>query len=311
MRALLVGLALASATAIAAESQLQVHVEYVAAEFDGGVVKGAPYSAEAVTESTQTLPDGNRIVNKNAAMLYRDSQGRTRREQTLGSIGALTVNSGEPLRTITISDPVAGVSYTVDQGSKTVKKMTVGHKVVSATASGAPLAQHTSVGAPRAVIHQGLPGGAVWVEKDTADTFAIATSSAATGGGLPHVVETRVIRHSGDPQDVRTEPLGKQVMEGVEVEGTRQTTVIPAGQIGNERPIEVVSERWYSPRLQTVVMSRRNDPRTGETVYRLTNINLSEPAAALFQPPAGFEVKDASTGDKKVVIVDKKVEKRD
>ena len=86
-------------------------------------------------------------------------------------------------------------------------------------------------------------------------------------------------------------------MEGVEVEGTREVTTIPAGQIGNERPIEMVFERWYSPRLQTVVMSRRSDPRMGETVYRLTNVNLSEPPASLFQVPAGYRSRNGPQND--------------
>lgn len=308
MRAILAGLAVAFGVA-AAEPQLQVHVEYVAAEFDGGVVKGAPYSAEAVTETTQVLPDGNRIVNKNTAVVYRDSQGRTRREQTVGSIGALTVNAGEPLRTITISDPVAGVTYTVDSSSRTVKKMTTAKTVFrKALPPGSQSSHETS--AETTITHGSLPAGALWVEKDTQDTFEIAAPPSG-GSGVPHVIETRVIRHSDDNPAARTEPLGKQIIEGVEVEGTRQTTVIPAGQIGNERPIEITSERWYSPRLQAVVLSRRNDPRMGETVYRLTNINLSEPAPALFQPPAGFEVKDASSGDKKMIFIEKKVDKKE
>ncbi len=308
MRAILAGLTLAGGVFFAAEPQLQVHVEYVAAEFDGGVVKGAPYSAEAVTETTQVLPDGNRIVNKNTALVYRDSQGRTRREQTVGSIGALAVNAGEPIRTITISDPVAGMTYTVDSGSKTVKKMVAARKVVMKGHPAASQGSHETT-SETTVTHGALPAGAVWVEKDTDDRFEIALPPPG-GSGVPHMIETRVIRHTGDSPAAQTEQLGKQIIEGVEVEGTRQTTVIPAGQIGNERPIEITSERWYSPQLQTVVLSRRHDPRMGETVYRLTNINLSEPPASLFEPPAGFEVKDASSGDKKVIHIEKKVEKK-
>jgi hypothetical protein len=67
---------------------------------------------------------------------------------------------------------------------------------------------------------------------------------------------------------------------------------IPAGEIGNERPIQIVDERWYSPELQTVVMTKHSDPRFGETVYRLTNIDRNEPARALFEVPADFTIKD-------------------
>lgn len=66
---------------------------------------------------------------------------------------------------------------------------------------------------------------------------------------------------------------------------------IPAGQIGNERPIEIVSQRWYSPELQTVVMTRNADPRTGETVYKLTGISRAEPPHSLFEVPPDYTVK--------------------
>ena len=65
--------------------------------------------------------------------------------------------------------------------------------------------------------------------------------------------------------NVETESLGKQNIGGVEAEGTKTTVTIPAGAIGNERPIEIVSERWYSPELQIVVMTRHIDPRLVKT----------------------------------------------
>ena len=88
------------------------------------------------------------------------------------------------------------------------------------------------------------------------------------------------------------EQLGKQVIEGVEAEGTRTTVTIPAGEIGNERAIEIVSERWYSPELQLVVMTRHSDPRTGEITYKLMNINRAEPSKSLFEVPSDFTIKE-------------------
>jgi hypothetical protein len=90
----------------------------------------------------------------------------------------------------------------------------------------------------------------------------------------------------------KTESLGKQVIEGVEVELTRTTLTIPAGEIGNSLPIEVVDETWYSPELQVVVMTKHRDPRSGETTYRLTNINRSEPDRTLFEVPADYTVRE-------------------
>lgn len=91
------------------------------------------------------------------------------------------------------------------------------------------------------------------------------------------------------PSDGRTEPLGTKEFEGVRAEGTRTIATLPAGAIGNVRPIEIVSESWYSPELRVVVFSRRADPRFGETIYRLTNITRTEPDASLFQVPADYK----------------------
>ena len=89
---------------------------------------------------------------------------------------------------------------------------------------------------------------------------------------------------------MKTESLGSKTIEGVNAEGTRTTITIPAGQEGNEQPMQTVIESWYSPDLQTVVLSRRNDPRNGETVTRYTNISRAEPAHSLFELPADYAV---------------------
>ncbi len=90
----------------------------------------------------------------------------------------------------------------------------------------------------------------------------------------------------------RTEQLGTQMVEGIAAEGARTTTTIPAGAIGNERDINIVSERWYSPELQMVILMKHVDPRYGETTQRLSNIDRNEPDASLFQVPDGYEVKE-------------------
>ena len=96
--------------------------------------------------------------------------------------------------------------------------------------------------------------------------------------------------------EVNQEQLGAQTIEGVAAEGTRVTFTIAAGKIGNDRPIVTVNERWYSKELQTVVLSKNSDPRMGETTYRLTNIDRSEPDPSLFQVPADYTVEDGGFG---------------
>src|SRR5258706_6580973 len=93
----------------------------------------------------------------------------------------------------------------------------------------------------------------------------------------------------------RVESLGAQTFEGVQAEVTRLTLTIPAGMEGNDQPFTIVSERWYSPELQIVVMGKRSDPRMGEMVYRLANINRSEPARELFEGPSDLTVTEKKT----------------
>jgi hypothetical protein len=89
---------------------------------------------------------------------------------------------------------------------------------------------------------------------------------------------------------VTTEDLGSQTMEGVFVTGVRTTRTIPAGQVGNEKPISIVTEVWTSPDLKTIVYSKRSDPRMGEQIFQLTNISRNEPDTSLFTVPTDFKV---------------------
>jgi hypothetical protein len=89
----------------------------------------------------------------------------------------------------------------------------------------------------------------------------------------------------------RSESLGKQMIEGVEAEGTKIIQTIPAGAMGNERPIEVLHEQWYSRELQMDVMTKWIDPHIGESTQRLTNLIRSEPDASLFQLPSDYTIR--------------------
>lgn len=82
----------------------------------GEFVRGAPYTATAVTETTQVLADGNRIVNKSVALLARDSEGRTRREETVSNLGPLHMSA---LRLAFITDAVAKTEYVLDLDNHT------------------------------------------------------------------------------------------------------------------------------------------------------------------------------------------------
>lgn len=239
----------------------------------GRVVKNAPFSADIITETTQTLPDGNHIKRTNTVKVFRDSEGRTRREQSLDNLNGLAVgaNGGNIPQVAFINDPVARTNYALDMTNRTATKSA--HPRPGAfmgRGAGSP----PDGSAPRSRVAP--PDGA------QGNTSVQPRSGAFGGPG-----------RGRNRQNVRTESLGKQTIEGVQAEGTRTTMTIPAGQIGNEQPIQVVDETWYSPDLQTVLMRKHSDPRTGDIVTRYTNVSRAEPSQMLFQPPADFKISES------------------
>jgi hypothetical protein len=247
------------------------------------LVKGAPYSADAVTEMTQVLGDGNRIVNRNTASVARDSEGRTRREQTLRAIGPYA-SAGEPPKTLFINDPVAGVSYMLDQSTKTARKTV---RIISSDQVRTTDAAKAEAMAKKAEAMARAGGAAGSSEKFNVQVAGPGIPGGVPGGVMGGIGERVMLEKQGTK-----ESLGTQTIEGLVCEGTRITRTIAAGEIGNENPINIVSEKWYSPDLQTVVLDKHSDPRFGETVFRLTNINRNEPAKSLFEVPADYTVKE-------------------
>jgi hypothetical protein len=275
-----------------------IHHEF---SFDGKTVKGAPYSAEIVTETIQTLGDGNRIIRNSSSKIYRDGEGRMRREQALKVVGPWAV-SGEAPTMITINDPVAGVHYNLNTNTKIAHKMVPPRMIFYGGDAnmGAELKakmkdkvkMKAANGAEAGAVVSGVATNVVTETVNGAVTSAVA---GAARSGIAMSAGERVFAYSSDAE-VNRESLGTQTIEGVEAEGTRVTFTIAAGKIGNERPIVTVNERWYSPELQTVVLSKNSDPRMGETTYRLTNISRGEPDPSLFQVPTDYTVKEGGFG---------------
>lgn len=234
-------------------------------------VKGAPYSAEVVTESVQVLPDGNRIVKKSTGRVYRDSQGRTRREE-----------DREPgvVASVSVSDPVANTAFSLDPNSKTAWKSGFRTAFAIATNVPPPPPPPPAPDAPPAP-----PADPAELERSQTLKAAVV---AGRGGGRGGVYRMR------EPAwEEKTEKLAARNIEGVMAEGTRTTRTIPAGAIGNELPIVTVTEEWRSPELQVLVLTRTSDPRTGETTYKLLNINRSEPNQSWFEVPADYTVRES------------------
>jgi hypothetical protein len=220
--------------------------------FEMKLVKGAPYSATAEAETIQTLADGNRIRNKTRTLVYRDGEGRTRRE---------SVGKEQSLPTeVFISDPATGVNYSLDTQRRVAVKSQVN-------------LQELELDKMKLLYD-------LEMKRQTLESGQVAA-----------LKEKGSSRKKRQPN---TESLGQQLIEGMLCEGRRATFTIPAGEAGNELPIAIVNEQWYSPELQVYVLSKQSDPRTGETIYRLTNINRSEPDRALFEVPADYTLRDAT-----------------
>ena len=285
-RALLVVLA-TSSCAFAQEGQEKRDVIYQTAGVAGlaavGLdrapepIVGAPYSAAITNESVETLADGNRIVHKTTGTTARDSQGRTRQDTSLPVIGNLAAANAPHL--IFIHDPVAQVSYTLNMTQKTAQKMPKLPPSPPPGAQGDTFSMRVVEGDVAPIQ---LP------PQEAATTPATMTVTPDAGAGP--VFEKHLVMVEPDKGDV--EDLGSQTMEGVHVTGLRTTRTIPAGQIGNEKPITIVTEVWSSPELKTVVYSKRTDPRMGEQTFRLTNIVSGEPSASLFTVPVDFKIVD-------------------
>ena len=304
-------------------------MDFVVSELGGKVVKGAPYSAEAVSETVQVLADGNRIVRRHVTRLARDGEGRTRQERLVdGKVASVYIN-----------DVVAGRGWVLSPESKRARELRFGPR-------GAPLPPPAAGSEEMRSWSESMRE---WGREFSARFRAEQTAIDSTDGARRNETVTRVVGPDGNVREVHvhvttdrrvqasgaaasapaspgaapvppappaatampplpplppippvaallpppgdgvTTSLGAREFDGVRADGTRTVWTIAAGRIGNEKPIEIASERWYAPDLMLVVQTRRTDPRSGETSYRLTNLKRGEPDAALFKVPAEYE----------------------
>jgi len=204
------------------------------------VVTGAPMTAVITTSRDQTLSDGNTIHNENQATVYRDSQGRVRREVEFELV---TPQTGAKKGTmIIITDPVADKRYMLNPQKKVVHEM--------------PMLPKPPAG------EEGAPGPK-WMNS----------------------------------KNVTTEQIGTKTILGLQATGTRMTRTIPAGEIGNAKPIEVVTERWESTDLQIPLSVTHTDPMMGTMTSNVTSVTRGEPDASLFQVPSDYKVVTGKHGD--------------
>jgi hypothetical protein len=251
------------------------------------VVTGAPYTAQITSEFEQTLPDGNKIDRKTTTTIYRDGQGRTCRKETLPAIGPYAASSTPP-QAIFINDPVAGVTYVLDPVHKTARKMP---RPNMQAGPGGP-------GPKALIVGPNGPGGPGGPLPGNAPTIIAGPNGPGPRGpgGPPPGIGPR-----GQNANVVTESLGTQNIEGILVQGTRMTRTIPAGSFGNQQPIQVTSEHWYSPKLQMDLIVKNTDPTRGTNTTTLSNIQQDEPNTSLFQVPPDYTVQDPPQGARMLI----------
>ena len=306
-------------------------------------ITGNPYSAQAATETVQTLPDGNRIVQKTSSPVYRDTQGRQRRE-------VLTPGRPRSVSSIVIADPVAGVNWTLNPSTRVAFRIerpkapdqgpvptsptggSIGVRVIpdSGADHGAvigdvmPESPAAAAGLQRgdvviAVNGQPIkspadlitringiaPGTSIQVtiERQGKSSAVKMTTRPRFETFVPSPFAALQYRITPDEQATlqagltpeqsqhsRIEDLGTMNIAGLQARGTRTTVTYAAGQVGNERPFTVVNEVWYSPDLQAILVSKHNDPRSGEVTYSLTDIKRSEPPSSVFEVPGDYKI---------------------
>lgn len=239
----------------------------------GSPVTNAPFTAEIVTEKSQLLPDGNQIAQKSTRRTFRDSAGRMRNE---------------------ILDDKGQTAYVhiIDQGEKVQYTLLPQRK----TGTRVNLADMTGKTAEelRAAVAERSKTVAPGERFEVISNVRVATP----GKAVPATIE-RVAQLAGAELADRkwaaqatTSSLGSREIEGVKADGTATSYTIPAGEIGNQKPITVTTEKWYSPELQIILSMKRSDPRTGETGYRVVNLKRGEQPKTLFTLPEGYQVTD-------------------
>ena len=242
-----------------------------------GPILGKPLSGIEERHNEQIMNDGTRADRPSSGLFYRDEKGRMRVESQTK---------------VVIYDPTIGQMFIADIRSKTYRKMNIQPTSpisIVVVEDGIWISSETP-GLPRPATNLKTPLAQARTNTGLATPLTPASSAAPTP---PAAQEDR------DPKASR-EDLPSVVIAGLQVQGSRMTSVIPAGAVGNDHELKSVSERWYSDDIKALVRSSASDPRFGALKYELTNISQAPPDPALFQLPAGFAlITDKDKGDKK------------
>jgi len=257
------------------------------------IVKNAPYTAEAVTESIQVLSDGNRIVRKSTTLLARDTAGRTRQERKDGGNAGVYIFDPMDSRTVLLNErtrtaiPIPRPPTPPEPPVPPVPPV----PPAGATPATPPVADgNVDVQPGRVVVrrNRSVQGG----KDDDVQVEVVRIGRGDRDAAMPPPVPLPPLTLPMLPRGKgETKSLGTREFDGIKAEGTMTSHTIPAGQIGNEKAIVITSERWFSPELFLVVYAKTSDPRAGDTIYRVTNVKRGEPPAELFKVPADYRTR--------------------
>jgi hypothetical protein len=276
--------------------------------------RGNPYSARELREFKQTLGDGTVISRQSTRLLARDSEGRTRQE----------LRQPDGTARIFINDPVAKEAIIIDPQNRTACKATFNKEAIydcfsKMRGDWKPLgfsfnaSNKGGIGMMRTSddVNVNVNANAKIIDLTDGETISGKSgiySYSASGPGtvsvspgsvrlespqraqppVPPVPPAPNASTSKESSVKRERERVTQIYEGLRVDVDRSVETITAGAIGNSRPIESISERYYSPDLKMNVFTRRSDPRNGESTYRMVDVKRSEPEISQFRVPSGF-----------------------
>jgi hypothetical protein len=291
----------------------------VAGPLGARAATGKPIAAEFVTVHDQIFTDGNRISRSTVSVIYRDGVGRIRRESQL-SLPGLPASVAATF--ITIVDHRLGYGWVLDPQEMLAHRYELNGPgpsymaSLSAQGSGSGLLSPDSKAAAASAANTASPANAPdnsrW-RLHTPRRLDASPDSTASPGAMSSGVASGQLGSSilpeetgfanapamrldqpflAAPNPVRTENLGEERILGFRVHGTRIVTTLPAGEIGNDRPIDIVSEQWYSPDLELVMRNMHRDPWAGEFTTTVTKISRGEQPAWRFQIPAQYKIVD-------------------
>lgn len=262
------------------------------------VTRGNPYSSRETREFKQVLSDGTVISRQSTRLLARDGEGRTRQE----------LRQPDGASRIFINDPVAKRTHIIDPQRRTAcsarfDKDAINDCFKQMRGDWKPLGfswSPTDRGIPMMVanddVRVNVSSNAKVIDltegqKSGSRSYSFSSSGQNAVSPVPPVAPVPPVpplpgQSTRDSKVIRE--TSTTTYEGLKVDVSRTVETIGAGVLGNNRPIESLFERYYSPDLKMTVYTKRSDPRSGESIYRMTDIKRSEPEASLFRIPTGF-----------------------